>query len=326
MLGDSWLVNQNIPIREGMEIGALFSNETSVRTLLWQEGERTVLSQLRSLSYGSCNLLSSSNSILINNIPFIIHQQSTLLYQLVRAVLVMHPKIIDQVTAVELCQEHLELESGFESFHDNVPTKIRKKIPCVLLAQKETPQQCVVGAEGNTSAVRCWRRRKHLSPVQQRLLRHSTDAASLQKRWNCLLSIVLILLLDHSCRTSFEVQGISEDVRIQLTNLSMEGPKIHSFNLRRDSTESLTQEDLKDGKVMMRFGGGCLDNPFEELKELRQTSLGRKTLLNLNFICCRVDAGAAISGVFYGRLASQYLFSCSSHQTMQPVSSYAAST
>lgn len=69
--------------------------------------------------------------------------------------------------------------------------------------------------------------------------------------------------------TYFEVQRISEEVSIQLTKLSMEGPTIHWFNLWRDSTEELTWENLTEA-MMIRFGGGRLENPFEELKELKQ--------------------------------------------------------
>ncbi|MCI32237.1 retrotransposon gag protein, partial [Trifolium medium] len=50
----------------------------------------------------------------------------------------------------------------------------------------------------------------------------------------------------------------------------MEGPTIHWFNLWRDSTEELSWENLREA-MMARFGGGRLENPFEELKELKQT-------------------------------------------------------
>ncbi|PNX97560.1 retrotransposon-related protein, partial [Trifolium pratense] len=70
--------------------------------------------------------------------------------------------------------------------------------------------------------------------------------------------------------TYFEVQRISEEVRIQLTKLSMDGPTIHWFNLWRDSTEELSWENLKEA-MMARFGGDRLENPFEELKELKQS-------------------------------------------------------
>ncbi|KAI5427202.1 hypothetical protein KIW84_032571 [Lathyrus oleraceus] len=43
------------------------------------------------------------------------------------------------------------------------------------------------------------------------------------------------------------------------------------FNLWRDSTEELSWENLRE-TMMSRLGGGRLENPFEELKELKQTS------------------------------------------------------
>ncbi|XP_050915219.1 uncharacterized protein LOC127130207 [Lathyrus oleraceus] len=70
--------------------------------------------------------------------------------------------------------------------------------------------------------------------------------------------------------TYFEVQRISQDVRIQLTKLSMEDPTIHWFNLWRDSTEELSWEKLYE-EMMARFGGRRLENPFEELKDLKQS-------------------------------------------------------
>ncbi|XP_058782209.1 uncharacterized protein LOC131656527 [Vicia villosa] len=70
--------------------------------------------------------------------------------------------------------------------------------------------------------------------------------------------------------TYFEVQRISRDVRIQLTKLSMEGPTIHWFNLWHDSTEELSWENLCEA-MMARFGGGRFENPFEELKDLKQS-------------------------------------------------------
>ncbi|XP_073225787.1 uncharacterized protein [Cicer arietinum] len=70
-------------------------------------------------------------------------------------------------------------------------------------------------------------------------------------------------------KTYFDVQRISADVRIQLTKLSMEGPTIHWFNLWQDSTEDLSWESLTKALIIC-FGGGRLENPFEELKELKQ--------------------------------------------------------
>lgn len=63
--------------------------------------------------------------------------------------------------------------------------------------------------------------------------------------------------------TYFEVQKTSEDMRIQLAKLSMEGLTIHWFNLWKESTEEISWENFKDALVAR------LDNSYEELKEMR---------------------------------------------------------
>lgn len=70
--------------------------------------------------------------------------------------------------------------------------------------------------------------------------------------------------------TYFEVQRTSEEVRLQLAKLSMEGTTIHCFNLWKESTEKPTWDGLKEAMVT-RFGVRRLENPFEELKELRKS-------------------------------------------------------
>lgn len=69
--------------------------------------------------------------------------------------------------------------------------------------------------------------------------------------------------------TYFEVKRTSDDVRIQLAKLSMEAGMIHWFNLWRDSTDDPTWEKLKNA-LLVRFGMGRLDNPFEELRDVKQ--------------------------------------------------------
>lgn len=72
--------------------------------------------------------------------------------------------------------------------------------------------------------------------------------------------------------TYFEVQRISEGIRIQLAKLSMEGATIHWFNIWKESTDEVSWESFKDA-LIGRFGRGRLDNPYEELKELRQRGM-----------------------------------------------------
>lgn len=69
--------------------------------------------------------------------------------------------------------------------------------------------------------------------------------------------------------TYFEVQRTSEEVKIQLAKLSVEGHTIHWFSLWRESTKELTWKNLSEALVA-RFGAGRLDNTFEELKEIKQ--------------------------------------------------------
>lgn len=69
--------------------------------------------------------------------------------------------------------------------------------------------------------------------------------------------------------TYFEVQKTSDDMQIKLVKLSMEAGTIHWFNIWRDSTDYPTWEKLKNA-LLVRFGIGRLDNPFEELRDVKQ--------------------------------------------------------
>jgi hypothetical protein len=151
----------------------------------------------------------------------------------------------DRVDAVEERLGRLEL--SFDSFCETLLTEIRNEIRNTV--QKETPQSSPTTGSSSLDEFRLSAKKVELPSF------NGDDPVAWITR----------------AETYFEVQRISEDVRIPLTKLSMEGPTIHWFNLWMDSTESLTWEDLKDA-MMMRFGAGRLDNPFEELKELKQTS------------------------------------------------------
>ncbi|GAU21227.1 hypothetical protein TSUD_11450 [Trifolium subterraneum] len=67
----------------------------------------------------------------------------------------------------------------------------------------------------------------------------------------------------------FEVQNTPEDLKVKLSRLSMEGPTIHWFNLLMETEDDLSWEKLKKA-LIARYGGRRLDNPFEELSNLRQ--------------------------------------------------------
>ncbi|CAJ2651202.1 unnamed protein product [Trifolium pratense] len=68
----------------------------------------------------------------------------------------------------------------------------------------------------------------------------------------------------------FDVQNTSDEMRVKLARLSMEGPTIHWFNLLRETEDDLSWEKLKKA-LIARYGGRRLENPFEELATLKQT-------------------------------------------------------
>lgn len=54
--------------------------------------------------------------------------------------------------------------------------------------------------------------------------------------------------------------------------MSMEGPTIHWFNLRKDSTKELTWTNFKeDLTIILRVKH--LENPFKKVKTLKHTTL-----------------------------------------------------
>lgn len=67
----------------------------------------------------------------------------------------------------------------------------------------------------------------------------------------------------------FEVQRTFEEVKIQLAKLSVEGHTIHWFSLWKESIDEVSWDCFKEA-LLARFGAGRLDNPFEELKEIKQ--------------------------------------------------------
>ncbi|XP_058771346.1 uncharacterized protein LOC131644773 [Vicia villosa] len=68
----------------------------------------------------------------------------------------------------------------------------------------------------------------------------------------------------------FDVQNTSEEMKVKLCRLSMEGATIHWFNLLLETEDDLSWEKLKKA-LIARYGGRPLENPFEELSTLRQT-------------------------------------------------------
>lgn len=68
----------------------------------------------------------------------------------------------------------------------------------------------------------------------------------------------------------FDVQNTTEEMRVKLARLSMEGSTIHWFNLLMETEDNLSWEKLKKS-LIARYGGRRLENPFEELSTLKQT-------------------------------------------------------
>ncbi|PNX95443.1 retrotransposon-related protein [Trifolium pratense] len=73
--------------------------------------------------------------------------------------------------------------------------------------------------------------------------------------------------------TYFEVQGTTEEVKVRLAKLSMEGTTIHWFTLWKETEDELSRLKLKQA-LIEGYGGRQCDNPFEELKDLQQKGTG----------------------------------------------------
>lgn len=87
--------------------------------------------------------------------------------------------------------------------------------------------------------------------------------------------------------TYFEVQGTSEEVKVRLAKLSMEGATIHWFNLLRETEDDLTWLKLKEALVE-RYGGRQSDNPFEEMKDLQQTGTVDEYITTFEYVSSQV--------------------------------------
>ncbi|PNY15662.1 retrotransposon-related protein [Trifolium pratense] len=68
----------------------------------------------------------------------------------------------------------------------------------------------------------------------------------------------------------FDVQHTTEEMKVKLARLSMEGSTIHWFNLLLETEDDLSWIKLKKA-LIARYGGRRLENPFEELSALKQT-------------------------------------------------------
>ncbi|GAU14480.1 hypothetical protein TSUD_250200 [Trifolium subterraneum] len=64
----------------------------------------------------------------------------------------------------------------------------------------------------------------------------------------------------------FDVQNTSDEMRVKLSQLSIEGSTIHWFNLLMETEDELSWEKLKRALIARRR----LENPFEELSTLKQ--------------------------------------------------------
>lgn len=87
--------------------------------------------------------------------------------------------------------------------------------------------------------------------------------------------------------TYFEVQGSSEEVKVRLAKVCMEGATIHWFNLLRETEDNLTWTKLKQA-LIERYGGRKSDNPFEELKDLQQVGDVEEYISEFEYISSQV--------------------------------------
>ena len=88
--------------------------------------------------------------------------------------------------------------------------------------------------------------------------------------------------------TYFEIHGSSEDVKIRLAKICMEGATIHWFNLLKETEDNLTWDKLKK-MIVDRYGGRRCDNPFEELKGLHQEGDVEEYISEFEFLSSQVN-------------------------------------
>lgn len=93
----------------------------------------------------------------------------------------------------------------------------------------------------------------------------------------------------------FDVQNTSEEMRVKLTRLSMEGSTIHWFNLLMETEDELSWEKLKRA-LIARYGGRRLENPFEELSTLRQTGSVEEFIEAFELLSSQVGRLPAVPG------------------------------
>lgn len=67
----------------------------------------------------------------------------------------------------------------------------------------------------------------------------------------------------------FRVQGTLPEVKVSLSQLSMEGPTIHFFNSLLEADPALTWEKFREA-LLERYGGHGEGDVYEQLTELRQ--------------------------------------------------------
>lgn len=83
----------------------------------------------------------------------------------------------------------------------------------------------------------------------------------------------------------FDVQSTSDEMRVKLSRLSMEGSAIHWFNLLLETKDNLSWEKLKKS-LIAGYGGQRLESTFEELSTMRQTGNVEAFELLLSHVGC----------------------------------------
>jgi len=103
--------------------------------------------------------------------------------------------------------------------------------------------------------------------------------------------------------TYFELQNVSDENKVRLTKLSMEGSTIHWFNLWQETEDHSSWPSLKQALVE-RYGSRHFVNPFEELSDLRQNGSLEEFISKFEYLSAMVGRlpEAQYLGYFMGGL------------------------
>lgn len=107
-------------------------------------------------------------------------------------------------------------------------------------------------------------------------------------------------------KTYFEVHNTSDEMKIKLARLCMEGSTIHWFNLVRESEEHLSWDSFKR-VFILHFTGSIYDNPYEELKMIHQTGSVTEYIEHFELVSSQISklTESQYIGMFMGGMRSE---------------------